>query len=124
MDPKEIGRRIKEFRKQQDLTQSELAERINVSFQQVQKYEQGQTRITLQRLCSIAEALELPISLFLEEERTLKVSEDPAAYSSGEKLLFRLTAEEASFLKQFRKINNQKMRSGLLKLLKGIVESG
>jgi transcriptional regulator with XRE-family HTH domain len=43
---------------QRDLSQSDLAEKLGVSFQQVQKYEKGTNRITVSRLEQIALALE------------------------------------------------------------------
>ena len=122
MEPKEIGQKIKKFRKQRELTQMELAERINVSFQQVQKYENGRTQITLHRLSAVAKALNLPITSFLEEKTTLKLSEEPGSYSSQEQILFRVTKEEVTVLKLFRKIRNKKVKDGILKLFKGIIE--
>ena len=46
------------------LSQTELADRIGVTFQQVQKYEKGVNRIGAGRLQRISEALEVPISFF------------------------------------------------------------
>jgi transcriptional regulator with XRE-family HTH domain len=53
----EYGRRIRAFRMQRDLSQSDLAEKLGISFQQVQKYEKGSNRITVSRLEQIAVAL-------------------------------------------------------------------
>jgi transcriptional regulator with XRE-family HTH domain len=53
----QYGRRIRAFRLQRDLSQSDLAEKLGVSFQQVQKYEKGTNRITVSRLEQIALAL-------------------------------------------------------------------
>ena len=121
MDPRRLGQIIKDLRKQQNLTQSELAERIDVSFQQVQKYEQGKSRITLQRLSAIAEVLQVPTSAFLEEE-PLKVSESPGKYEAGR--VFHLTEEEAILVRHFRRITSLKVKKGLIGLIKGIVDSG
>jgi transcriptional regulator with XRE-family HTH domain len=43
-----------------------LAERIGVSFQQIQKYEKGATRITVMRLQQISGALGVNITVFFE----------------------------------------------------------
>ncbi len=120
MDPRRLGQIIKDFRKQKNLTQSELAERIDVSFQQVQKYEQGKSRITLQRLSAIAEVLQVPTSAFLEEE-PLKISESPGKYEEGQ--VFHLTGEEAILVRHFRRIKSLKVKKGLIGLIKGIVDS-
>ncbi len=49
------------------MTQTELAELIDVRFQQVQKYENGQNRVAASRLWKIAEALRVPVNFFFEE---------------------------------------------------------
>ena len=61
-----VGQRIREFRKSANLTQSELAHRIGVTFQQVQKYEKGTNRVGAGRLTQIAHALDVPIMAFFE----------------------------------------------------------
>ena len=121
MEFNKIGQKIKIFRKQRQLSQMELAERINVSFQQVQKYENGKSQITLRRLVAIAHALKIPITEFLEEETPLTISEDRASYTTGE-ILLRISKEEAAFLKQYRKIRSKKARDHILKFLKVIAE--
>lgn len=126
MTRKNIGQRIRYFRKQRNMTQIELAERINVSYQQVQKYENGQTRITLERLLTIAESLGVPVTSFLEDhsERTgLAVSEEPGRYTQGEDFILPLTREEATFIKLLRRIENRNLKDSIIKLLKAISEN-
>lgn len=53
----EVGRRIRRRRMQHKMTQSELAKKLGISFQQVQKYETAKNRISISRLCMIANAL-------------------------------------------------------------------
>ena len=60
----EVGRRVRSRRLECRLSQTELADRIGVTFQQVQKYEKGVNRIGAGRLQRISEALEVPISFF------------------------------------------------------------
>ena len=54
---KGIGARVRARRLEIGITQDELAKRLGVSFQQVQKYEQGINRISAASLVLIAEAL-------------------------------------------------------------------
>ena len=61
-----VGRNIYIHRIDQGLTQTDLGKRIGVTFQQVQKYEQGMNRVGGGRLFRIAEVLRLPISAFFE----------------------------------------------------------
>src|SRR5688500_20347252 len=60
----EVGRRVRSRRLECRLSQTELADRIGVTFQQVQKYEKGVNRIGAGRLQRISEALEVPIQFF------------------------------------------------------------
>ncbi|MBU1271869.1 MAG: helix-turn-helix domain-containing protein [Alphaproteobacteria bacterium] len=60
-----IGRNVRTHRERRGLTQAELAGRIGVTFQQVQKYEKGSNRVAASRLCRIALALDVPASTLL-----------------------------------------------------------
>lgn len=63
-----IGQKIKEYRLARGYTQTELAEMIGITFQQVQKYERGSNRVSVSRLVSIAGLLNVPIDFFFEEK--------------------------------------------------------
>jgi transcriptional regulator with XRE-family HTH domain len=63
----EVGRRVRTRRLEQHLSQTELADMIGVTFQQVQKYEKGVNRIGAGRLQRIAEALHVPMTYFFTE---------------------------------------------------------
>lgn len=121
---KVIGQRIKASRQGLFLSQMELAERVGVSFQQIQKYEKGATRISVARLLQIAEALGLPVSVFLDEERQgLAVGEPAGEYrrslpSAGEAG----RREEARLLTLFRKLADRRLRAGVMQQLQGLVE--
>jgi transcriptional regulator with XRE-family HTH domain len=56
-----IGQTIRKARKLRKLTQTDLASRLEVSFQQVQKYENGANRIPLSALLLVSLALDVPI---------------------------------------------------------------
>lgn len=61
-----IGKRVMMRRRERGLSQAALAERLDISFQQLQKYEQGQNRLTVSRLAKIASELKVPIGYFLK----------------------------------------------------------
>lgn len=61
-----MGQRIRIERLSRRMSQTELADRIGVSFQQVQKYEKGLNRVGAGRLTKIAEVLEIPVRAFFE----------------------------------------------------------
>lgn len=62
-----VGKRIRQRRKMLGLSQTELAVRVGVKFQQVQKYETGVNRVAASRLWKIAETLKVPITYFFED---------------------------------------------------------
>ena len=76
---REIGERLREFRKRRGLTQEQLAVMVEVTFQQIQKYESGFTRLNTDKLQAIAQALSIPSSAFFDdnnaEERLLSDQE-------------------------------------------------
>lgn len=60
----QIALRVREMRNLREMRQAELAERLGVTFQQIQKYETGQNRIPSDRLAEIAEALDVSPAWF------------------------------------------------------------
>ena len=61
-----VGHNVRICRLQKKLTQGELGRRIGVSFQQVQKYENGANRIGAGRLTQIAGVLGVPLSALFD----------------------------------------------------------
>lgn len=61
-----IGARIRARRKDVGLTQEKLGAETGRSFQQIQKYEKGQDRISAAVLLQIAGVLRVPVSYFFE----------------------------------------------------------
>jgi|SRR5919108_1711007 transcriptional regulator with XRE-family HTH domain len=63
-----VGARIRQRRVALRLTLQELASGVGVSFQQLQKYEAGDSRIPVSRLQQIAQVLDMPITWFFVPE--------------------------------------------------------
>ena len=61
-----VGKRIRHRRWLAGMTQQQLAERVGIKFQQIQKYETGANRVSASRLWDIADALEVEVSFFFE----------------------------------------------------------
>ena len=68
----EVGQRIRIQRLAAGLSQSELAERIGVTFQQVQKYEKGMNRVGAGRLTKIARVLNVPVGSFFDGREAIE----------------------------------------------------
>jgi transcriptional regulator with XRE-family HTH domain len=123
---KTIGTKIRQIRKSWGVSQIELAERMGISFQQIQKYEKGSTRISVMRLKQISDALGVPITSFFEEGKKVpRVSDLTAGYTPGGDPFdsFQpLNKEEMTLLKLFRKTRNKKIRKGIIAQLRGVIE--
>ncbi len=63
---KAIGQRIRQLRRQAGVTQAQLAQKLGISAQQLQKYEKGSNKISASRLILLAEIFDLSVIAFLE----------------------------------------------------------
>jgi len=61
-----VGKRIRHRRWMNGTTQQQLAERVGIKFQQIQKYETGMNRVSASRLWDIAKVLDVPVAFFFE----------------------------------------------------------
>ena len=76
-----VGKRIRHRRWMTATTQQQLAERVGIKFQQIQKYETGMNRVSASRLWDIANALDVSISFFFDG-----MEEGDLAHANGESL--------------------------------------
>ena len=104
-----VGSRIRLLRKRRKMSQAELGKALGVTFQQIQKYENGKNRVGASRLHLVATALDVPISEFFagasETSRssfaTKSIAFDPQAFRIAE---------------AFTKISDKELRSSLVDL--------
>jgi transcriptional regulator with XRE-family HTH domain len=61
-----VGKRVRHRRWLVGMTQQQLAEKVGIKFQQIQKYETGANRVSASRLWDIADALDVPVAFFFE----------------------------------------------------------
>ena len=62
-----LGKQLRARRSSLGLTQTQVARAINVTFQQIQKYEKGTNGVSSSRLLQLANFLKVPIKYFFEE---------------------------------------------------------
>lgn len=67
---KHVGSRIRMRRMMLGMSQDKLSHGLNLTFQQVQKYENGSNRVSASRLQQIAGLLQVPVSWFFEGAQT------------------------------------------------------
>ena len=61
-----VGRQMRAQRALLGLSQAGLAEKLDITFQQLQKYESGANRTSASRLWRVSKTLDVPISYFFE----------------------------------------------------------
>lgn len=66
---KKIGERIKNRRIELGFSQTKIAEHLGLTFQQVQKYENGKNRTSASRLYKISKLLDVPIDYFFHSSK-------------------------------------------------------
>ena len=90
----QIGQRLHQRRLLLGLSQTDLGERMQLSFQQVQKYEKGTNGLTAVRLVQAAEALGVPITYFFEgliaEQTALAMADTPTLTGRDARLMHQL----------------------------------
>jgi transcriptional regulator with XRE-family HTH domain len=110
-----VGRNIRICRLQRGLTQTALGDHLGVTFQQIQKYENGANRVGASRLSQLAGALGVPLGTLFDGS--------PAAGRSGPDLSGRelLANPHALRLVQaFHRISGGKQRLAVLHLIERI----
>jgi transcriptional regulator with XRE-family HTH domain len=111
----EMGKKIRLRRVEQRISQSDLGEKLGVSFQQVQKYEKGVNRVGASRLQQIAAALDVPVTFFYDSDsKTREV----------ESLLFLDSAFSLRLLRAYSRIKSQAVQRQLVTLMESIADEG
>ena len=67
-----LGKKLRMRRLALGLTQTKVAQAINVTFQQIQKYEKGTNGVSSNRLMQLAQFLKIPIIYFFEDFKDFK----------------------------------------------------
>ena len=92
---KEIGDAMRRRRRELGISQEKLAELLNVSYQQVQRYESGANKLNVENIQVVADILAVPVTYFYSPNPAATVADPAPPY---------LPADEAELLKHFRKI--------------------
>jgi transcriptional regulator with XRE-family HTH domain len=117
-----IGNRIRMARLLKKTKAEALAVYIGVSFQQLQKYETGDNRITAARVAKIAEFLALPITFFFEGIGNKPVNLEDQDEATVAKFL--ATPEGVSISLNFMSIRASAIRRRVVELVDSIAKGG
>ena len=110
-----VGAKIRMFRINRGMSQTVLAERIGVTFQQVQKYEKGANRVGASRLSQIASVLGISVG---------ELFESPGGGASGLNSPIHLLAEPGALrvLKAYARTTSPRVRLSIAKLVESIAD--
>ncbi|WP_173422668.1 helix-turn-helix domain-containing protein [Ensifer adhaerens] len=111
----EIGRRLRRRRKAMGMLQQELAAKLSVSCQLIQKYETGQIRIGAGRLSTMAGALGVSAAFFYEGGQAADAPQSVAGET--ELYAFLGTTEGMALNTAFQRIRDPRLRRCVLALI-------
>lgn len=115
-----VGERVRARRKLLGIGQDDLAAKLGLTFQQVQKYEKGINRISSSKLFDIARALRMPVSWFFEGyDETLPVDASQAETNIQHLLI---TPEGIELAQAFPRIRNAGFRRQVLELVRALAD--
>jgi transcriptional regulator with XRE-family HTH domain len=115
-DPRDaaIGKRVRALRLHRGMSQTTLGDSLDLTFQQVQKYERGTNRISAGRLHRIAELLDVPITFFYTgfEDSKNKRDSDPV----GIEFDYLQTDDVMRLVRSYARIKRRGVQLHLVKL--------
>ncbi len=122
-----IGEQIRKRRHILGMSQSDLANQIGVTFQQIQKYEKGQNKIMASRLLELSHIMNVDIQYFFKNCKPDNSNQAPASLNEeAAEFQYKLneTPQEAlKLVKIYNKIPNDKAKKKLLLFLKSLTET-
>ena len=120
---KQVGKQIRARRRLLGLSQTKLADAIGVTYQQVQKYENGVNRVSAGRLQQIAHILQAPIAYFFDGLLSLQRPNDANREVEISSLAeFMKSPEGAALSKAFMDIGDTKLRKHIAELIEMIAD--
>jgi transcriptional regulator with XRE-family HTH domain len=112
-----FGHKMRERRKMLRMSQTELAAALGVTFQQIQKYENGFNSVKASALEKLAGALRVPITYFFDGHPSEKRQTDGSGMDLS---VFLATPEGFALCSAFQHIESEGMRSAVIDLLQGL----
>lgn len=115
-----VGQRLRMRRMHLNMTQDQLAKQLGITFQQVQKYETAENRLSAGRLYRIAAILKVPVSFFFD---VAGAAADPSGNGMDGHAVMDLlsSAEGVTLNRSYRGIRDPQVRKCLLDLLRILV---
>ncbi len=112
-----VGARIRIRRRELGVSQGLLAQHLNLTFQQVQKYERGANRVSASMLVRIAERLGCSVGYLVGEDG------GSAGGLEGAQLARLANSGVAELVEAFNAIESPRARAALMRLARSMAES-
>jgi transcriptional regulator with XRE-family HTH domain len=109
-----VGKTIRIKRLMRKVSQTELGDRVGVTFQQIQKYEKGSNRVSASMLVEIAGALEVDVRSFFEDI-SANANDNPTPSDE-----FVVSRDGVLLNAAFLSIKNEQVRKKIVKLVQAI----
>jgi transcriptional regulator with XRE-family HTH domain len=122
---KYIGSRIRVRRHTLGISQRKLAHALDLSYQQIQRYENGSDRIGAGRLQQLSQVLQAPAAFFFQGAPNISVgcSREPKIESPVRLMRFLSTREGAALVRAFMRLD-VKLRWRIVNLVQTLVDFG
>ena len=118
-----VGSRVRLRRLMVGMSQEALADRLGVTFQQVQKYEKGTNRIGASRLQAISDVFRVPPSFFFQDDESAGPS-TAVGQETGDVSTFVSSKEGLDLNRAFLKIEDAGVRKSIIQLATALSRAG
>jgi transcriptional regulator with XRE-family HTH domain len=115
-----VGSRVRMRRLMLKMSQTDLADALGLTFQQVQKYEKGANRVGASRLQHISQILQVPVPFFFDGVTGQSGAAVEIADSDLYVNQFLATSDGLALVKAFTRILNPKLRRAIVLLVQQI----
>ena len=113
-----VGDRLRALREQRGMSQEALGQRVDVSFQQIQKYERGANRVGASRLFEFAQVFGVPVETFFSGLPSEGKDDAEARAVVGALSQFARSKEGSELMIAFASIKDVRARRQVLQLIK------
>src|SRR5262249_20870989 len=119
---KHVGARVRMRRKMLAMSQTQLADAVGITYQQVQKYERGANRIGASRLQQMSHVLQVPVAFFFEAASNASAPHDSngSAFSMAQINDFVSDLDGLRLIRAFMRIDNVALRRRIVMLVQEI----
>ena len=128
-----VGARLRIRRKMMGLSQTQVADALGITFQQIQKYERGANRIGASRLFDLSRVLDVPVSFFFDdmpaEAAAARIDDDEDGTGTEERSTGgyepdpMAKRETLELVRAYYKINDPSVRKRLFELTKAVANA-